>query len=101
MKRAFFVVLLKERDGSIRECNLKTRGEEDKEWQYVLHGITKRELEYLIWILSDVRNDMRYTKEEPRLFIDLQVRGLIVRVGTKLAFEGCPPPEPFPGAYKE
>jgi hypothetical protein len=100
LKKAFFVELMKEKDGSIRECNLKTRQEEDKEWRYVLTHITKRELEYLIWILADARNDMRYTKEQPRLFYDLQVKGLIVRIGRKAELEGCPPPEPFPRAHK-
>lgn len=100
MKRAFFVILRKDRDGSIRECDLKTRYEEDNEWKYVLGGITKRELEYLIWILADARNDMKYTKEEPRLFYDLQVKGPIVRIGRKFELEGLPPPEPFPGAHK-
>jgi len=100
-KRAFRVVLLKERDGSVQECGLEARYEDEKEWRYVLSGLSKREIEYLIWVLACVRNDLRYTPEEPRLFIDLHVRELIVRVGTKLAFEGCPPPEPFPEAYKE
>lgn len=98
-KRAFRVVLLKERDGSIQECRLEARYEDEKEWRYALSGISKRELEYLIWVLACMRNDLKYTPEQPRLFIDLHVRGLIVRVGTKLAFEGCPPPAPFPGAY--
>lgn len=87
---------MKERDGSVKECHLETCYEDVKKWERALSGLSKREIEYLIWVLASARNDLTYTPEQPRLFIDLQVKGLIVRTGTKMMYERCAPPQPFP-----
>jgi len=91
-KRDFSVTLLKEKDGSIRKCRIDEIDREGNEFPR-LRSLSKREVEYLIWIMADARNNMKYTRESPRLFADLEVDKLIVKIDKDLELEGCPPPE--------
>ena len=87
--RSFSLTRLEDRDGTIKECRLEIA------WRgSVGHTInlTKREIEYLIWLLADARKDMKYTEDEPRLFESLTVSPLIVKVDDNLTLEACPPP---------
>lgn len=91
-KRTFPNTLFKERDKSINTCALGVHASgTDSKGQYVLNNLSKREVEYLIWILADARKDMRYTKEQPRLFYDFEVDKVAARIGRKLMLERCPP----------
>lgn len=86
--RTFSLIRLKDRDGTIKECRLEIA------WRgsvgHVIN-LSKREIEYHIWLLDDARKDMEYTKDEPRLFKSLEVSPLIVKVDDDLILEGCPP----------
>jgi coenzyme F420-reducing hydrogenase gamma subunit len=87
--RTFSLVQLTERDGSIEECRLDITVKRE----IVLRlNLSKREMEYLIWLLADARKDMKYTNDEPRLFESLEVSPLVVKVDDDLILKGCPPP---------
>lgn len=55
-----------------------------------MSNLSKREVEYLIWVLDDARKDLKYTEDEPPLFKDLEVDKLIVKIDEDLILEGCP-----------
>jgi len=65
--RQLAVTLWQGKEGSVEKCSLRAYFIKEKKEQYILHDLSKHEIEYFIWILAEARDKMKYTEDEPPL----------------------------------